>query len=162
MKKNLTVVLMIAMTIGILNGCGQSDSPQDNITNIVLDDGGITVNGAFASTDSDEAVYVAKDIVFYLADQGFTYGEGEIKDEHSQEEADSHTVVHITRPGDYILSGKLSKGQVAVDLGKDAEEDPEAVVTLVLDGIDITSTVAPAVIFYNVYECGDKDEKNAN
>lgn len=161
MKKNLTVVLMFAMTIGILTGCGQSDSLQDNITNIVLDDGGITVNGAFASTDSDEAVYVAKDIVFYLADQGFTYGEGEKKDEHSQEEADAHTVVHITKPGIYALSGSLSAGQIAVDLGKDAKKNPEAVVTLYLNGVDVTCDVAPGVIFYNVYECGTKDEESA-
>ena len=42
-------------------------------------------------------------------------------------------------------------------MGEDAEENPEAVVTLILDGVDINCSVAPAVIFYNVYECGDKD-----
>ena len=48
-----------------------------------------------------------------------------------------------------------------MDLGKDADEDPDAVVTLVLDGVDITCTVAPAVIFYNVYECGSADAESA-
>lgn len=33
------------------------------------------------------------------------------------------------------------------------QADPSAVVTLILDGVDITCTVAPAVIFYSVYEC---------
>ena len=69
--------------------------------------------------------------------------------------------MHITKPGRYILSGKLSAGQIAVDLGENAGEDPEAVVTLILNGVDITCTVAPAVIFYNVYECGTTDEESA-
>ena len=53
-------------------------------------------------------------------------------------------------------------GQIAVDLGEDAKEDPEAVVTLVLNGVDITCEVAPAVIFYDVYEpFHDVKEKEA-
>ncbi|MBQ9922738.1 MAG: carbohydrate-binding domain-containing protein, partial [Clostridia bacterium] len=51
--------------------------------------------------------------------------------------------------------------QIAVDLGEDAEDDPEAVVTLILDGADVTCTVAPAVIFYSVYECGSSDTEGA-
>ena len=92
--------------------------------------------------------------MFYLAGQDFTYGEGEKQDEHEQSEADKHTVIHITEPGRYVLSGKLSLGQIAVDLGENAVENPESVVTLILNGVDITCTVAPAIIFYNVYECG--------
>ncbi|MBQ8765536.1 MAG: carbohydrate-binding domain-containing protein, partial [Clostridia bacterium] len=46
-------------------------------------------------------------------------------------------------------------------LGEDAETDPEAVVTLILNDMDITCTVAPAIIFYNVYECGVADEETA-
>ena len=112
----------------------------------------ITVDGKEISNDSSQAVYSANDIVFYLEGQDFTYGEGTKEDEHSQKEADAHTVVHITKPGKYVLSGELSLGQIAVDLGKDAKEDPEAVVTLILNGVDITCEVAPAVIFYDVYE----------
>ena len=78
-----------------------------------------------------------------------------------RDRADTHTVVHITKPGKYVLSGNLSAGQIAVDLGEEAETDPNAVVTLILNGVDITCTVAPAIIFYNVYECGVVDEKTA-
>ena len=60
-----------------------------------------------------------------------------------------------------MLSGFLSAGQIAVDLGEEAEEDPEAVVTLYLNGVDVNCDVAPAVIFYNVYECGSADEETA-
>ena len=125
---------------------------------IELSDEEITVDGSEISKDEKSAVYAANDIVFYLEGQDFTYGEGEKEDEHSQAEADAHTVVHITKPGTYAVSGTLSAGQIAIDLGKDAEEDPEAVVTLILNGVDITCSVAPAVIFYDVYECGVTDE----
>lgn len=66
-------------------------------------------------------------------------------------------MVHITQPGTYRVSGKLSAGQLFVDLGEDAKEQEDARVTLILDGVDITCTVAPAVFFYRVYECGDDE-----
>ena len=177
MKRKLISVLTIGMVAGLLAGCGESGASSnvknenqqsgidaavlENAVKIELSDAGITVDGNPISTEKSAAVYVANDIVFYLADQGFTYGEGEPEDEHTQEEADKNTVVHITKPGDYVLSGFLSAGQIAVDLGEEAEEDPEAVVTLYLNGVDVNCDVAPAVIFYNVYECGSTDEETA-
>ena len=68
------------------------------------------------------------------------------------EKMTDHTVVRISAPGTYTLSGKLDAGQIAVDLGEGAKDDPNAVVTLVLDGLDITCPAAPAVMFYNVWE----------
>ena len=170
MKKALVCILTMGMIGGLLTGCGQSEvqgsskgnqEKEENVIDIQLSEDGITVDGDVISTDENSAVYADNDIVFYLADQGFTYGEGEKEDEHTQEEADAHTVVHITEPGAYAISGSLSAGQIAVDLGEEAEEDPEAVVTLYLNGVDITCDVAPAVIFYNVYECGEKAEETA-
>lgn len=177
MKRKLISVLTIGMVAGLLAGCGESGASSnvknenqqsgidaavlENAVKIELSDAGITVDGNPISTEKSADVYVANDIVFYLADQGFTYGEGEPEDEHTQEEADKNTVVHITKPGDYVLSGFLSAGQIAVDLGEEAEEDPEAVVTLYLNGVDVNCDVAPAVIFYNVYECGSADEETA-
>ena len=161
----LALALVLAMS---LTACGTKPEAQkeakmtyDGAVTILLSDNGITVDGEPVSADETAAVYAANDIVFYLEGQDLTYGEGTEADGHSQAEADAHTVVHITQPGTYVLSGTLAAGQVAVDLGKDAEEDPNAVVTLVLDGVDITSTVAPAVIFYNVYECGSMDAETA-
>ncbi len=133
----------------------------ENAVAIELSDEVITVDGSEISKDAESAVYAANDIVFYLENQGFTYGEGTAEDEHSQEEADAHTVVHITEPGTYAVSGKLSAGQIAIDLGEEAKENPEAVVTLILNGAEINCSVAPAVIFYNVYECGSKDTETA-
>ena len=167
-----TIALMLAFVLALsLTACGAAESETENKTEsgesgngsvaVVLSDDGVTVDGQAASTDETAAVYTAHDIVFYLEGQDFTYGEGTEADAHSQAEADAHTVVHITQPGTYTLSGKLSAGQVAVDLGEDAEEDPNAVVTLILNGVDITCTVAPAVIFYSVYECGSADTETA-
>ena len=77
------------------------------------------------------------------------------------EKTNQHTIVRINAPGTYVLSGKLAAGQIAVDLGAEAKDDPSAVVTLILDNADITCTAAPAVIFYNVYECGDAENPAA-
>ncbi len=175
MKKIVSLCLIGVLVLGTLIGCGEivytqigngvskEDSAPKNfegVTEIRLSDEGITVDGEAISTDASRAVYAAKDIAFYLAGQDFTYGEGSAADEHTQEEADEHTVIHITKPGTYAVTGTLSAGQIAVDLGEDAEEDPEAVVTLILNQANITCTVAPAVIFYNVYECSAADKDN--
>lgn len=138
-------------------GGSPAPSVHEGEVSITLSDEGVLVDGAAAPSDGDAPVYTARDIIYYedrdTYDSGNAYGEGTDADQHSAAEAEEHTVVHITQPGTYRVSGVLSRGQIAVDLGKDAKRDPEAAVTLILDGADITCTVAPAVIFYNVYEC---------
>lgn len=128
------------------------ESRFDDETVITLSDEGVKAEGVNAM-----GVYSDNDIVYYedrdSYDSGNPYGEGELHERHSADEAAGHTVVHITKPGAYRVSGRLSAGQIAVDLGEDAYEDSNAVVELILDGADITCTVAPAIVFYNVYEC---------
>ena len=111
-------------------------------------------------------VFASNDIVYYedrdTYESGNPYGEGEAADKHTAEEAAAHTVVNITQPGAYRVTGKLSAGQIRIDLGEDAYDDPNAVVELILDNADITCTVAPAILFLNVYECdGDWSEDTA-
>lgn len=140
-------------------GCTPKPAPASaGGTAVTVDLGGgqVTVDGAAASRDSSAAIYVGADIVYYQAGAGETYGEGTEEEQHTPEEAAAHTVVTITQPGTYRLTGTLPKGQVAVDLGEEAKDDPQAVVTLLLDNVSVTCTVAPALIFYNVYEC-DRD-----
>ncbi len=169
MKRIIPIMLSIALIMLVFNGC-RDNTDADNEkeiqnydgTQILLDDEVIKVNGTEISNDSSQTVYAANDIIYYEAGHDFKYGEGDESDTHTKDEADSHTVVHITKPGQYVLSGKLSKGQIAVDLGEDAENDPEAAVTLVFNGADVCCEVAPAIIFYNVYECGSKDEETAS
>lgn len=181
MKKIFAFAVSAVMLAGLLTGCQKSETNNTETnetaastapaatehgsfegTQIVLSDAGIKADGNSVTADSSQAVYVANDIVYYESGHDFKYGEGTEADAHTAEEAAAHTVVHITEAGNYVISGKLSKGQVAVDLGESAEEDPNAVVTLILDNVDITCDVAPAIIFYNVYECGAKDTETAS
>ena len=162
-KKLPAILLALCCLLGACSVQKSEKTPELPEGTVVIDlSGGVTVDGVAADGNTDAAVYVANDIVYYEAGHDFTYGEGTESDAHSAEEAAAHTVVHITKPGTYSLSGTLQAGQIAVDLGDDAEEDPQAVVTLILNGVDITCTVAPAVIFYNVYECGSADAETAD
>ena len=174
MKKLLSLLLSAALIL-TLTACempGASGKPVG--TFIELSDNQIVVHDREDSLEVElpnefeqpvyfgDAVRIDNDIVYYEEGKDFTYGEGEKGDSHSADEANAHTVVTITQPGEYFLRGKLSAGQIAVDLGEDAKNDPEAVVTLLLCGLDLTCTVAPAIIFYNVYECGDRDNPTMN
>mgnify|MGYP000237382276 CR=1 FL=1 len=98
----------------------------DSETVITLSGDGLTVNGG-GETDT---VYTSHDIVYYeektAYESGNPYGAGSKTDMHTAEEAQAHTVVNITAPGAYRLSGKLSAGQIRIDLGEDAASDPDA------------------------------------
>lgn len=159
MKRFLSVCSVIALSAVLFCSCGKKSTV--NATAVILSDNGVIVNGNAAPTQSTAPVYVANDIVYYQAGHDFKYGEGSEADAHTAEEAAAHTVVHITKAGTYRLSGKLSAGQIAVDLGEDAKDDATQTVTLLLDSVDITCTVAPAILFYRVYECGSDKEKDA-
>ncbi len=85
---------------------------------------------------------------------------------HTSEEAYQNAVLHITQPGTYRLEGEWH-GQIWIDLGDqdDTFADPNAKVTLELNGVNVTCTVAPALVFYSVYECDntweDREEYSA-
>lgn len=173
--KRATAVLAAAAITLSLSACGTgtatsaaSPSPAEEVSaayegerSLVLSDDQVTLDGLAIAEEDAGDVTVSHDIVYYESGQGSDYGEGAEADEHDAEEAQAHTVVTIRSAGTYRLSGTLSQGQIAIDLGDDAEDDPDAVVTLILDGVDVTCAVAPALIFYNVYECGSSDEETA-
>lgn len=138
-----------------------SSENQTEECKIELYDDGILVDGEAISTDSESAVYAGADIVYYKEGQDSTYGAGNEDDGHSEEEAAEHTVVTITKAGTYRVSGTLSKGQIAIDLGEDSRDDENAVVNLILDNADITCTVASGIVVYNAYECGSDDTETA-
>ena len=181
--KKLYLLLVMTLILGT-TACGKADEKadekQDTVTTttesaetaeevllsdavkIELSNSEILVNGEKISESTEDAVYKANDIIFYLENQGIEYGDGEKSDEHSQIEGDAHTVVHITEPGAYEISGTLDAGQIFVDLGDGTKDDEEAVATLILNNADITCTVAPAIFFYRTYECaGDVEEDDA-
>ena len=149
MKKLLCIALSLVLLTGCTAAPAQTTGPAAGEVLIELSDQGVTFDG--------EGVHTANDIIYYEEGHDESYGEGEAWQAHSAEEAAAHTVVHISQPGTYRITGSLSAGQIAVDLGEEAKDDPAAAVVLILDNADITCTVAPAVIFYNVYESGAAD-----
>ncbi len=158
MGDNMIKILLVLLLL--VTGCS-SNKKLENIIDIQVSDNEILVDGIQINSES-ENIYVANDIIYYEEGKDFTYGEGTKEDEHSADEANKHLVLHINKAGTYQKRGKLSYGQIAIDLGKEAKDDPNAVVTLILNGLDINCEVAPAIIFYNVYECGNTDKASKN
>lgn len=172
-KKHIYLLTSLTLIASFTFGCSTSKNESNNTTPnatsspiesesegfdgtlISLSDNEVQVNGETASNDSNSPVYVDSNIVYYEEDHDDTYGAGTETDAHSKEEAEQHTVVTITKPGTYKVSGQLSYGQIAIDLGENAKDNPEDVVTLILDNASINCTVAPGIIVYNAYECGD-------
>ncbi len=131
---------------------------------LILSDEGVTLNGEAVGEGGE--VYLSRDIIYYedrdSYESGYPYGEGGESERHSAEEAAAHTVVNITAPGAYRVSGSLSAGQIRVDLGEEAAGDSGARVELILDGAEISCAVAPAILFLQVYECdGERSAENA-
>ncbi len=82
---------------------------------------------------------------------------------HTAEEAYNNPVIHITKPGEYIIEGSFD-GQLFFDFGDedDTFADKEASVTVILNGADVTCSVAPAIVFHDVYECDNAWESKEN
>ena len=104
----LSFALLGAMTLGAW--------ATDKEVSIVLSDTGITVDGEATPEDGGAAVYLSHNIIYYedrdTYGSGNAYGEGTASERHSAAEAAAHTVVNITKPGIYRITGKLSQGQI--------------------------------------------------
>ncbi|MBQ3653173.1 MAG: carbohydrate-binding domain-containing protein [Synergistaceae bacterium] len=66
---------------------------------------------------------------------------------HSSADAYANPVLHITEPGIYELQGTWN-GQIWVEVGAKAKHK----VGIILNGVDVTCTVAPAMVFYKTYK----------
>lgn len=166
MKRLFGVLLIITL----LCRCSQTEKTQDmeilfqsnfekeNV--ITLSDDEIKLNNQIVTEQGD--VFISHDIIYYedkdTYESGYDYGEGEVTDKHSADEAKKHTVLNITKSGAYRISGELSMGQIRIDLGENAKNDSGAIVELILDNANVTCTVAPAILFMNVYECDGNTE----
>lgn len=169
MRKHSNYLMPFLAAALLFSGCSntasENDTEQASSAEVTQKEESVSIflsDGEIISTDSSNAVYVGDDIVYYEEGKDETYGEGSKEDSHSEEEAKKHTVVTITKPGTYVVSGKLPFGQIAVDLGEDAREDEEAVVNLVLNNAEINCSVAPSIVVYNAYECGSDKEDDAD
>ena len=151
--KSTTWSAVLAAFLFLLGGCSAqttelTPSPtatpgadESTAVSVELSDDSITADGQALSASSEGPVQVGQPLY------------------NAASEGSSATAVVITQPGTYRLSGTLSDGQVAVDLGAEALDDPTAVVTPILDGVDITCSSAPALVFSQVYECADTQAK---
>ena len=74
---------------------------------------------------------------------------------HTADEAYSNPVLHIQEAGTYKLSGKWH-GQIWVDVGKKNK------ITLILNGVEVSCDVGPAIVFYKAYECEPYDDEAAD
>lgn len=70
---------------------------------------------------------------------------------HSKDEAYQNRVLHICKAGTYTLTGYWH-GQILIDLGEAAYGEEEAIVTLILDDVEVVCDVASGICFKNVYE----------
>ena len=125
---SLSAAAALALTLA---ACGSNTAQTGGEEqDLVLSQDQVTLDGQVLSEGEDGAVTLSHDIVYYQEGQGSDYGEGTAQEEHSADEADAHLVVTIREAGTYRVSGELTQGQLAVDLGEDAQDDPDAVVTV--------------------------------
>lgn len=152
MKKNKITLLLavISLCAFALFGCGSESAKQIDLTAKTLDGEQITAES--------QTVNNGESVIYYEAGHGEEYGEStDTAEQHTADEAEQVEVLTITEPGTYEITGELTNGQLAVDLGENAKDDPNAVVTLILNNCNIQNSLAPAIIFYNVYECGSDE-----
>lgn len=145
------------LVLFLMCGCSQTypEQSQQEIR-IELSDDQMLIHGPSETS----SVTFDEKIIYYESGHDETYGEGTQEDAHSKEEAELHTVVTIKEAGVYRVTGSLSHGQIVVDLGEDAKNNPEEKVTLILDDVNLTCTVAPAILVVNTYECAEETKEN--
>ncbi len=116
-------VVSTALLAGMLCfGCGNASS---DATQIQLSADGVTVNGAAITESTDQAVYASTSV--------------EIHEDVAADYKDTaNTIIHITKAGDYEISGSMSDAQIRVSA-------PEQDVNLILNGVEIHNNTAPAI-----------------
>ncbi|MGM9526371.1 MAG: carbohydrate-binding domain-containing protein [Peptococcaceae bacterium] len=122
MKKLLcgSALLLAAM---LCFGCSSTSSTASAI---VLSDEGITIDGQAVSQDPSQAVYWTAEV--------------ETHEDVSEDLQDTaNTVLHITKAGDYQISGGMQNGQIRVTA-------PDQEVNLILDNVEIINQTAPAIL----------------
>ena len=148
MKETILIVLLLSNLV--LN---QVNYDGNEAHELVLNDASSTIDGTTLTETAYNGVSIldGENIIHYEKEYGSVSGYGEATDEsemHSIEECNKEKLVTISEAGIYIVSGTLT-GQLAIEL---PDSDSTQSVTLVLKGVTINCSVAPGLIFYNVYE----------
>lgn len=125
-NKPLTQMLALSGTLALLTACSTEAS-----TTTASSDGSTTAAAVASSLASDSSYSESNSTAITFSDQTITVdGSGAAAD---------GSILTITQPGTYILSGTLNEGQVRV------ETVDETDVQIVLDGATITNSTGAAI-----------------
>ena len=146
---NTSIYLIFLLLTFVLN-----DELYPGAHRLILDNENTSLDGQLLSEISSKYANInnGENIIYYekeIHDQLPDYGEAKEYEMHTKEEARKENLVTIIKEGTYIVSGNL-RGQLAIELDKKKEK--KYAVTLVLNGVNINSTIAPGIIFYKAYE----------
>lgn len=146
--KLIALALAGVLTLGMLTGCGQTQSVTQAASGTRVTETAVAATG-LAAQDTGAAVLAAQGFEFDEEDFLTTWEaasatkvalDGSSITVEGQGAVAEGSTLRITAPGTYVLSGTLDQGQVAVSVGNDEE------VRLVLDGVTITNQGAPAIL----------------
>lgn len=126
--------------------------------------GGTTVGGNSSSSSSNTTQAASggsSSSQETTSDSGEKVYDGEIKLSSSPTASGSGVTVDgknvtITAGGDYIFTGTVSEGQIRVNVPGDADN-----VTIVLNGVDISNSTAPAIFIEDAKRCTIKPKEGS-
>ena len=127
---------------------------------VVLNDADTTIDGTQITSDNTQDIYIqdGENIIHYESEYANEEGYGASTDsseQHSKEECNKEKLITIKKSGTYLISGNLY-GQLAI------EGESTDTFTLYFNGVNITSKVAPAVIFYKANEIDSNEYEDTN
>lgn len=132
--RSLVLVFCVVVLVFAFASCGGNNEPESS------DSPKITENPQNESTQEPDGIYVKASDRFTKFDTRISYDGAEsitLKDGASNATGDGvlieGDIITINRGGSYVLSGKLSDGQIIVEVDKTEK------VQLVFNGVDITS-----------------------
>lgn len=130
MIKRAIPLLFIVLLLFTISACGGTASSEAELSPASSSDGTETL-AASARLDASDA------------DCAIVFSDGSVEISGSGAEADG-TSVSITSAGVYVVSGECSDGQLHVDV------DKEECVTVILDGLDLSSSTCPLLFEHGV------------
>jgi hypothetical protein len=145
-KKVLAAVSSLVLATAVLAGCSSSDATT-SATQVAATS---TIDASTVDGSQDAAAVLAanKEVHTAGSDDAGTTGTIELTGDSATSSAEGVTIdgstVTITAAGTYTISGELA-GQIVVNA-------PDATVTLILDGAEITSTTTAAIAATEVKE----------
>ena len=138
-KKLIMYVMTILLVVSMMYGCDKENNKNGN---------GVEEGKENQTQQNSQGVSSNKekfDIeVTYSDKEKLSLAKGDLSMFSNFIELNNKSIT-ITESGEYVLSGKIDDGQIIVDVPKDDDK----VVTLILNGVDVTSTNSAAIYVKN-------------